>query len=449
MKRIHKYLALGCAFALLTAALIYAHAAGPDPRHTGAPGDDPMACATSGCHTGTPINGGGGSVTIDFPDGLMTYTPGQQQMLTVTVTDPKGKFYGFQMTARLASNPTTGQAGDFTAGSLELVLCDDGSSKGSLGCRANASVQFIEHSTPSTTGKWTVKWTPPASDVGDVLIYVAANSNTQMQVPEGAHIYTANYTLSPSSGGSKPSISSAGVVSASAFNPKAGVASGTWLEIFGSNLATVTRGWGGSDFNGSNAPTALNGVSVSIDGKPAYVDYVSPSQVNVQVPDDPATGPVQLVVTNAAGPSNPITVQKTAIAPAVLAPSSFNVGGKQYVVAQFADGTFVGPANLISGVKFRPAKVGDIVIVYGIGFGPVSPGNASGLITSQSNSLQTKPNFRFGQTAATLMYDGLASGFVGLYQFNIQVPNVSSGDQPLNVDVGGVSTNQSLFITVQ
>jgi uncharacterized protein (TIGR03437 family) len=448
MKRLHKYFALGCAFALLTAALVYGFASGPDQRYTGAPGDNPTACISSGCHVGT-ANTGGGQVQIQFPNGF-TYTPGQQQILTVMVSDPVARFYGFQMTARLESNPANGQAGDFTAGPGEYVLCDDGTTKGSLGCRANATVQFIEHSMPSNSGRWTVAWTPPATDVGDVLIFIAANSNTQMQVPDGSHIYTANYTLSPSSGGSKPIISSAGVVSASAFNPRAGVASGTWLEIFGSNLATATRGWGATDFNGSNAPTALNGVSVSIDGKPAYVDFISPGQVNVQVPDDPATGPVQLVVTNAAGPSNPITVQKTAIAPAVLAPSSFNVGGKQYVAALFTDNvTFVGPANLISGVKFRPAKAGDIIIIYGIGFGPVSPANAAGVVTSQSNSLQTKPNFRFGQTAATLLYYGLAPNFVGLYQFNIQVPSVTSGDQPLNVDVDGVSTNQTLFITMQ
>lgn len=450
MKRTYNYFGLGCAFALGTAALVYAHRDGPDPRHTGAPGDDPLACATSGCHTGTAINAGGGSVKIDFPNGP-AYTPGQQQTLTVTVSDPKGKFYGFQMTARLASEPVNGQAGDFTRGAGELVLCDDGSNKGSLGCRANASVQFVEHSTPSNTGKWTVVWTPPSNDAGDVFIFVAGNSNTQMDVPDGSHIYTAHYSLSAaSSSGSKPTVSSANV--AAGFDAKAPVASGTWIEIYGSNLATAARSWQGADFNGVNAPNTLNGVSVKINDKSAYVDYVSPGQVNVQVPDDPAVGPVKLVVTNAAGDSNSITLQKSAIGPALLAPpDSFNVGGKQYVVAVFQDGSgaFAGRANLISGVKFRPAKAGDIIAVYGIGFGPVSPAIPAGAVATQQNSLQTKPTFRVGGATAELSYDGLAPNLMGLYQFNLKLPAASSGDQPLTVDVGGVSTNQTLFITMQ
>ena len=435
---------------LLTAALVYAHAAGPDPRHTAAPGDDPLACATSGCHTGgAAINAGGGSVQVQFPNGL-TYTPGQAQTLTVKVTDSTEKFFGFQMTARLSSDPANGQAGNFAAGAGQLVLCDDGNLKLASGCRANALVQFIEHSTPSTTGVWTLTWTPPSTDVGDVLIYIAANSNTQTQVPDKGHVYTAHYTLTASgTGAAKPSITAVQV--ASGFNAKANATSGTWLEIYGTNLATTTRGWATSDFSGSNAPTSLSGVTVTINNKPAYVDFISPTQVNVQAPDDSATGGVPVVVTNAGGSSNPMTIQKDTVAPALLAPSAFNIGGKQYVASLYSDGTtFVGRTNLISGVSFRPAKAGDIIVLYGIGFGSVTPANAAGVITAGQNNLQTTPSFRFGQTAADLIYDGLAPGFVGLYQFDIKVPSgLSAGDQQLNVDVGGVSTNQTLFITTQ
>src|SRR4029077_13564778 len=101
-----------------------------------------------------------------------------------------------------------------------------------------------------------------------------------------------------------------GVVSASAFNPSAGVAAGNWLEIYGSNLATTTRGWQGFDFNRNNAPTALDGVSVTIGGKSAYVDYVSPGQVNVQVPDGiPIGSGVPLLVTTSQGQSDSYSLQ--------------------------------------------------------------------------------------------------------------------------------------------
>lgn len=429
--------------------LAFPYASGPDPRHTAAPGDDQSSCASSGCHTGTAVNGGGGNIVVSFPNGA-TYTPGQQQTFTVTVTDAGRKFFGFQMSARLASNLSGGQAGDFQASAGQLVLCDNGLSKSSKGCAANALVQFIEHSTPSTSGVWQVTWTPPSTAVGDVVIYVAGVANTQSSVPSGAHVYTANYKLAAAAaGGPNPTISQSGIVSASSFNPKAGVSPGTWLEIYGSNISSVTGGWGGSDFNGNNAPTKLNGVSVTIGGKSAFVDYTSAGQVNVQVPDGIGAGLIPVVVTNANGSSSPVSVTAVSLAPALLAPGSFSVGGKQYVVAQFPDQTFVGPVGFIPGVTSRPAKAGETIIIYGIGFGPVTPTVASGTITTVQNTLATKANFLFGQTAATLSYSGLAPNYVGLYQFNVVVPNVGSGDLALNVDVGGTSTGQTLFITLQ
>jgi len=362
-------------------------------------------------------------------------------MLTVKVTDSAEKYFGFQMTARLGSEPANTPAGTFAAGPSEIVICDNA-------CKPNV-VQFVEHSTPSNTGTWQVAWTPPSTDVGDVFIYIAANSNTQTEIPDKGHVYTAHYTLTSStSGASRPTVSAVQV--AAGFNAKASAASGTWLEIYGSNLASVSRGWQIPDFDGSNAPTTLNKIKVTVNDKPAYVDFVSSGQVNVQAPDDSAAGPVRVVVTNDAGNSNAVTIQKAAIAPALLAPSSFNVGGKQYAAGLFTDGvTFVGKTNLISGVKFRPAKAGDIIVIYGIGFGPVTPSNPAGVVTTQQNNLAATPNFRFGQTPAALVYYGLAPGFLGLYQFDIKVPTLSPGDQPLNVDVGGVSTNQTLFITTQ
>ena len=65
--------------------LIYAYASGPDPRYTGAPGDSADACASVGCHVGTALNGGGGSVQLTSSAGT-SYTPGQQQTFTITMT---------------------------------------------------------------------------------------------------------------------------------------------------------------------------------------------------------------------------------------------------------------------------------------------------------------------------------------------------------------------------
>ena len=82
----------------------------------GAPGDS--TCAMAGCHTGTALNGGGGSVQLTSSAGT-SYTPGQQQTLTLVITDSRARVYGFQASARLDSNPTNGQAGDFSAGAQQ------------------------------------------------------------------------------------------------------------------------------------------------------------------------------------------------------------------------------------------------------------------------------------------------------------------------------------------
>jgi uncharacterized protein (TIGR03437 family) len=443
----------------LPVAFLWAHSKGPDVRHTGAPGDDPLACTASGCHDGTPLNTGGGNVVVQFPDGL-TYTPGQQQTFTITITDSQAKLYGFQMTARLESDLENGQAGDFIGGTGQIVLCgaqlgpdDPGVFKQKGGCPAAFPVEFIEHYlAPFKTNVIKVLWTPPATNVGNVHIYIAANAapsaNGDTPNPHD-HIYTNSYVLSPSCTDATPTVTA--VQSAGAFNPKAGLASGTWLEIYGSNLTCYdARGWAGSDFNGNNAPTSLNKVTVTIGGNLAYIDYASPSQVNIQAPDDSNNGDgIPIVLTNSAGSSNTTSMQKNSIAPAVLAPSAFIVQGHQWVVAQHTDQTYVGKTNLISGLPFSPAKPGEIITIYGIGFGPVNPDTPAGTITpALQNSLVSTPTFRFGQTPAALQYDGLVPGFVGLYQFNLVVPKVGAGDMPLNVSVGAANLNQNLYITV-
>ena len=86
------------------------------------------------------------------------------------------------------------------------------------------------------------------------------------------------------------------------FLGKTGFSSNTYLEIHGTNLAQTSRTWAGGDFNGANAPTTLDGVSVTVNGKPAFIYYVSPEQININTPDDTTVGPVSIQVKNAFGP---------------------------------------------------------------------------------------------------------------------------------------------------
>ena len=239
------------------------------------------------------------------------------------------------------------------------------------------------------------------------------------------------------------------VVSASGFGGFSAASAGDWVEIYGANFAASPQTWAGSDFNGNNAPTSLGGVQVHIDGQSAYVEYISSGQINVQLPSGIPSGISQITVTNGNGTSDPYYLTMNGVTPGLLAPPAFNIGGKQYVVAQFSDGTYVLPPGAIQGVASRQAKPGETVVIYGVGFGNVSPGIPAGQIETQMNQLALPFQMSFGQTQAQVPYFGLAPNFVGLYQFNVVVPAVAANDLvPLTFALNSVAGTQSLYIAV-
>ncbi len=248
-----------------------------------------------------------------------------------------------------------------------------------------------------------------------------------------------------------PAVSSGGVVSASAFGKLPAAAPGSWIEIYGSNLAAGTRLWASSDFeSGIYAPTSLDGTSVTIGGLSAFVSYVSPGQVNVQVPGTVTAGPQPLVVTTAGGNSPAYSLTINAAEPGLLAPSSFNLSGVQYVVAFNPDGSYVLPTGAIAGLTSHPAKPGDTIVMYGIGFGAVKPSIPTGQLVKQDNTLANPFEVSIGGAQATVQYDGLAPNYVGLYQFNVVIPNVGAGAAvPLTFTLGGASDSQTLNLAVQ
>jgi uncharacterized protein (TIGR03437 family) len=246
-----------------------------------------------------------------------------------------------------------------------------------------------------------------------------------------------------------PAVSSGGIVSASAFGGFTDVSPGSWIEIYGSNLASDTRSWESSDFNGANAPTSLDGTSVSVGGQAAFVDFISPGQVNALIPSNVATGPQQITIKTAGGTSATVNITVNAVQPGLLAPPSFKVGGVQYAVALFSDGTYVLPEGAISGITSRPAKPGEEIVLFGVGFGPVTPDIPAGEIVSQSNKLASSFQMSLGGLPVTTAYAGLAPNYTGLYQFNITVPSAAAtGAIPLTFTVDGVSGTQTLSIAI-
>jgi uncharacterized protein (TIGR03437 family) len=252
------------------------------------------------------------------------------------------------------------------------------------------------------------------------------------------------------------------VDSASNFGGYPFFASGSWLEINGSNLAdpsdprlsaAINPGqWTLADFDGVNAPTVLDEISVNIGGKPAYVWYLSPTQLNVQAPEDTAMGNVAITVSNCKAASAPFQFPRQALAPGLLAPSYYGFNGTQYMVATFAsDGAYVlsASAGAALGFNSRPAKSGDVIVAYGVGFGDVAPPIPPGVMVEQSNSLVNPVTFSFGSSQAKILYAGLAGNFVGLYEFYIVVPSgLPNADYEIFVTSNGNPVPQTMFLTV-
>ena len=109
-----KTIRLLAAALLSSPALLFSYSMGPDPRLTGAPGD--QTCVL--CHGGTPLNAGSGSAAL-VSAASATYSPGHAQTRTLTINDSKARAYGFQITARFQSDLVKGQAGEFAAGPAE------------------------------------------------------------------------------------------------------------------------------------------------------------------------------------------------------------------------------------------------------------------------------------------------------------------------------------------
>ncbi|HXM41748.1 MAG TPA: hypothetical protein VN924_10870 [Bryobacteraceae bacterium] len=307
-----------------------------------------------------------------------------------------------------------------------------------------------------TTGTiWTVAGDGTEGYGGDggPAVDAAINVPRSVSVAPNGNVYIGDFgnnrvrMLSQVLPANTPTISNGGVVGATDFGEFTSLAPGSWIEIYGTNLATATRPWSGSDFNGNNAPTSLNGTQVTINGQPAFVAYISPQQVNVQAPSNIAAGVQLLTVKSPGGASLAYQVVMNPVEPGLLAPSNFNINGTQYVVA-FDDNTYVLPTGAISGLNSQPAKPGDTITLYGVGFGPVTPNVPAGQIAQGLTSLPSF-NISIGGAPATVQYAGLAPDFVGLYQFNVVVPSIDGANPaPVTFSVNGTPGTQKLYLAV-
>ena len=226
------------------------------------------------------------------------------------------------------------------------------------------------------------------------------------------------------------------VLSAASFQPP--IESGSWVMIQGTSLANGARVWQSSDFIGlgANLPTVVDGVSVTIDGKPAFVEYISPTQINVQAPSDTSTGPVNVVVTNNGHSSAPANAQLQAVAPALFMTPQYNA-----VASTLPNYTPV--------TSTAPAMPGDMVVFWGTGFGPTTPPIPAGTVVTGAPATATLPIVTVGGLQVPVISSVLTAGTVGLYQITIQLPaNVPTGAPVVQASIGGVQTLSGVTLLV-
>jgi uncharacterized protein (TIGR03437 family) len=217
---------------------------------------------------------------------------------------------------------------------------------------------------------------------------------------------------------------------------------GSWVSIYGVNLSAEITSWKG-DF-----PTSLGGSSVTINGKPAFLSYVSPTQINLQAPDDTTTGIVSVVVKNSLG-SGESTTNLAPLAPSFL---TFADGFAAAIIltpdgsGAYGGGTYDldGPPGLLP-FNTRIAKPGETLVVFGTGFGATNPFVPAGQVFVGSAPTVNPVTVDIGAGAvgvgvpANVLYSGITEA--GVYQINLTMPDVGTGAAFLEAFVGGVQVN--------
>lgn len=433
----------------------------PSIGYTGAPTDhNGQDCST--CHNsyGAANSDATGSVTAN----ISSYNPGVQQTIHVMVQHPQAQRWGFQITIRSVSDQTQ-SAGDYSAGIAVQVVCDDGSRFGSAP-PCNAMREFAEHmNAPRTaTGagyEFDVTWSPPESEIGDLQVYISAVAADGDGTAAGDRVYTLTRIISATGGCSitkKPTLTTA--INAGSFQAPFSSKAMVAIKGLGFQVASRSRSVGQGDITNNSFPTVLSCVSVQVTGpgvpQPVLlpISYVQIDQINAQMPVFSGTGPVLLtVIINPGKPNELRSDLATLNALQPFAPAFFLFGTSTSIATLLAgSGTIIANPSVVPGA--RPAHPGEIISLFGTGFGDTSPSLTAGQLDSGIANLTNSITVTIGGvtlSSSDVLYAGLSPGSIsGLYQINVRVPaSTPAGDIPVTITIGGSQTQSGATIPVQ
>jgi len=231
-----------------------------------------------------------------------------------------------------------------------------------------------------------------------------------------------------------------GIVNGASF--LSGIAPNSWITLYGTNLSSLTDTWANA-ITGDDLPTSLDGVKVSVGGEPAYIAYVSPTQINALAPNI-GPGTVAVTVTNSNGTGSPISAAAQTVQPAFFQWGNYAVATRQDYSYAVKNGTF--------STATTPAKPGDVIVLWGTGFGTTSPVAPVGVVTPSTTVYNTASpvTVTVGGAPATVYGAALTGGNAGLYQVAIQIPTaLANGDYPVIATISGVPSPATTLITVQ
>jgi len=437
-------------------AAVYGHLSGLPIHVTGGAVDGGQTCAQ--CHNGGPgVNLGGGRISLT----TSAYAPGITQTITVTVQDASMLRFGFQLTARL-ENDESKQAVTFSPRSDSQIFCDPDAVPGPCA----GAAEYVTHTpdaiqaTSPGTRTYIVSWTPPGRRSDRVVIYASAVAANGDSLATGDHVYTASVRLGTTGcdlPGPAMIRSPAGITDAAGY--QSSISANSLISVFGSgfnvpgaNYYSVTN----NDLEDGQWPTDLACLGLVINGVRAPVFFISANQINAQAPVVSASGLVDAqVVLNPGTPrERSSNVVKVLVLPTSPGLFSFNGQGTRSVAAvKMSQGgqLLANPAD-VPGFPAVPARPGDIVTIYGTGFGVTNPAYAPGVFAASQTPLVTAPVVTVaGRTlpASDLLFSGLSTHAPGLYQFDIRVPESADGDVSILISAGSGRTQSGATIPVQ
>ena len=258
---------------------------------------------------------------------------------------------------------------------------------------------------------------------------------------------------------SEPRISSGGVVLATGTPVVSSISPNALISVYGQGFAPRgTRVLSPVLDTAGRVAANLAGTCLEIGGRRAPLFTVTENQINAQVPRELPPGQARATVILGCGTSSEQRSPEQTVAVAAVSPAFFNFpvdpDGRNPVVALHGGGpALVGPPGLIPGVTLTPAEPGEIITLYGTGFGATDPLLATGQIPGGAAGLANEVSFTFGGIAVPsrdVLYKGAAPCCAGLYQFAVRLPTVvPDGNAAVMATVRGVSTPRGPFLAVR